>query len=51
MSGKWREAYLVARDFTGQDGTTFSLCLVRPKTVRVKGKDLVGKTYDVAVPW
>ncbi len=38
-------------DFTGQDGTTFSLRIVRPKTVRVKAKDLVGKTYEVAVPW
>lgn len=38
-------------DFTSQDGTTFSLRLVRPKTVRVKGKDMVGKTYEVAVPW
>jgi hypothetical protein len=42
---------LLLGDFTGQDGTNFSLRLVRPKTVRVKGKDLVGKTYDIAVPW
>jgi hypothetical protein len=38
-------------DFAGRDGTTFSLRLVRPKTVRVKAKDMVGKVYDVAVPW
>lgn len=38
-------------DFTGQDGTAFSLRLARPKTVRVKAKDLVGKKYEVAVPW
>lgn len=38
-------------DFAGRDGTTFSLRLVRPKTVRVKAKDMVGKEYDVAVPW
>jgi hypothetical protein len=38
-------------DFAGRDGTTFSLRLVRPKTVRVKAKDMIGKEYDVAVPW
>lgn len=38
-------------DFSGQGGTTFSLRIVRPKTVRVRAKDLVGKTYEVAVPW
>lgn len=38
-------------DFAGRDGTTFSLSRVRPKTVRVKAKDVVGKAYDVAVPW
>lgn len=38
-------------DFAGRDGTTFSLRVVRPKTVRVKAKDMVGKVYDVAVPW
>lgn len=38
-------------DFSAQGGTTFSLRIVRPKTVRVRAKDLVGKTYEVAVPW
>ena len=38
-------------DFAGRDGTTFSLRVVRPKSVQVKAKDMVGKTYDVAVPW
>ena len=38
-------------DFNGRDGTPFSLRVVRPKTVRVKAKDMVGKTYETAVPW
>lgn len=38
-------------DFAGRDGTTFSLRMVRPRTVRVTAKDVVGKTYEVAVPW
>ena len=37
--------------FAGRDGTTFNLRMIRPKTVRVKAKDVVGKEYDVAVPW
>ncbi|MBI3490227.1 MAG: hypothetical protein HY047_00260 [Acidobacteria bacterium] len=37
-------------DFS-QGGTTFSLRIMRPKTVRVRAKDVVGKTYEVSVPW
>jgi hypothetical protein len=37
--------------FFGRDGTTFSLRVVRPKTVRVTGKDLNNKTVQVDVPW
>jgi hypothetical protein len=38
-------------DFYGRDGTTFSLRVVRPKTVRVTAKDLNGKAYAVEAPW
>ena len=37
--------------FYGRDGTPFSLRVVRPKTVRVTGKDLNNKTVQVDVPW
>lgn len=38
-------------DFHGRDGTPFSLRVVRPKTVRVTGKDLTNKAYKVERPW
>ena len=37
--------------FYGNDGTPFSLRVVRPKTVRVTGKDLNNKVIQVEVPW
>lgn len=38
-------------DFSGRDGTPFSLRVVRPKSVRVTAKDLNDKAYQVEVPW
>ena len=38
-------------DFRGQDGTSFSLRAVRPKTVRLEASDVTGKKYDVEYPW
>lgn len=38
-------------DFSGQGGTTFNLRMMRPRSVRVKAKDMVGKTYEVNAPW
>jgi hypothetical protein len=38
-------------DFSGRDGTPFSLRVVKPKTVDVKGTGADGKTYSVTVPW
>jgi hypothetical protein len=38
-------------DFSGKDGTTFSLRVVRPKTVRVTAEDLANKKYEVEVDW
>ena len=37
--------------FRSRDGTSFSLRVVRPKTVRVTGKDLNNKVIQVDVPW
>ena len=37
--------------FFGRDGTTFSLRVVRPRIVRVTGKDLNAKPYNVEVRW
>jgi len=39
------------RDFSSRDGTTFSLRVSRPKSVRVQAKDLAGKAYKIEVPW
>jgi hypothetical protein len=38
-------------DFSGRDGTPFSLRVVRPKLVEVKGTGADGKIYSVSVPW
>ena len=37
--------------FMDTGGTPFSLRLARPKTVRVKSKDLNNKAIQVEVPW
>ena len=38
-------------DFRSSDGTGFSLRLQRPKQVLVTAADLVGKKYEITVPW
>ena len=38
-------------DFNGRDGTPFSLRVVKPKAVQVKGTDVAGKTHEVEVAW
>ena len=38
-------------DFNGRDGTPFSLRVVKPKTVQVKGTDVNGKAHEVEVGW
>jgi hypothetical protein len=38
-------------EFRGNDGTTFSPMFHKPKEVVVTATDLVGKKYDVTVPW
>ena len=37
--------------FFGRDGTTFNLRIVKPRLVRVTGKDLNAKTYSVETRW
>ena len=38
-------------DFRGRDGTPFSLRVIRPNAVHVKGKDVMGKDVAVEVGW
>ena len=38
-------------DFHGRDGTPFNRLFVRPKNVVVSAVDLIGKKYEVTVPW
>jgi hypothetical protein len=37
--------------FFGRDGTTFNLRVVKPRAVRVTGKDLTGKAYTIESAW
>jgi hypothetical protein len=37
--------------FFGRDGTPFSLRVVKPKTVRVTGRDMNNKPVQIDVPW
>ena len=38
-------------DFNGRDGTPFSLRVVKPKAVQVKGVDVAGKAHEAEVGW
>ena len=38
-------------EFFGRDGTPFSLRVVKPRSVEVKGKDVNGKDYSTEVAW
>ena len=38
-------------EFRSRDGTAFNLRVTRPKAVRVRAKDLNGKSYEAEVPW
>ena len=38
-------------DFAGRDGTTFSLRMMQPKSVRVTATDLTNKSYEVETRW
>lgn len=38
-------------DFLGRDGTPFSLRVVKPRSVEIKGKDVKGKDYTAEAGW
>lgn len=38
-------------DFIGRDGTPFSLRVIKPRSVEVKGRDVKGQDYTAEVPW
>jgi hypothetical protein len=38
-------------DFNGRDGTPFSLRVIKPKAVQVKGMDVAGKAHEAEVGW
>lgn len=38
-------------DFLGKDGTPFSLRVVKPRSVGLKGKDVKGQAYTAEVAW
>ncbi len=38
-------------EFSGRDGTPFSLRVVRPKEVNVTAIDLIDKKYAMTIPW
>jgi hypothetical protein len=38
-------------DFIGRDGTPFSLRVIKPRSVEVKGKDVKGQEHVAEVPW
>ena len=42
---------LMLGDFVGRDGTPFSLRVVKPRSVEVKGKDVKGQDYTTQVAW
>lgn len=38
-------------EFVGRDGTPFNLRAVRPRAVRVTGRDMAGTAHEVEIPW
>ena len=38
-------------EFIGRDGTPFSLRVVKPRSVEVKGKDVKGQDYTSEIAW
>lgn len=38
-------------DFSSRDGTTFSLRMLSPRSVRVSATDMTGKSYNAEVAW
>lgn len=48
-SGEKRDVMM--SELSSRDGTTFSPRVVKARSVRVTGVDVVGKQYEVEVPW
>lgn len=48
-SGERRDVMM--SELSSRDGTTFSPRLVNPKSVKITAGDIVGKRYEVEVPW
>jgi hypothetical protein len=38
-------------EFIGRDGTPFSLRVIKPRSVEVKGKDVKGQNYTTEIAW
>lgn len=38
-------------EFYGRDGTPFSLRVVKPRSVEVKGKDVKGQNHNTEIAW
>ena len=38
-------------EFSGRDGTPFSLRIVKPRSIKIKASTMAGKKYDVELPW
>ena len=38
-------------EFVGRDGTPFSLRVMKPRSVEVKGKDVKGQSYNAEIAW
>ena len=42
---------LALGDFRSSDGSPLNPRFIKPRSVRATAKDIVGKSYDVEVPW
>jgi hypothetical protein len=38
-------------EFRSSDGAALNLRFIKPRNVRVSAKDVVGKSYNIDVPW
>lgn len=38
-------------DLTSRDGTRFNRTMMRPKSIRLRARDMTGKSYEVERPW
>jgi hypothetical protein len=50
MEGGQKRA-LVLSEFTGNDGTQFSLNIARPREISITARDMVGTKFEMTTPW